>query len=59
MATAELTAAVEQLDRAASTAELVEATRAIAALQDTNAADALIKVLSFNNLPWPAWQQQD
>ena len=49
MATAELTAAVEQLDRAASTAELVEATRAIAALQDTNAADALIKVLGFNN----------
>ena len=49
MATAELAAAVEQLDRAASTAELVEATRAITALQDANAADTLIKVLGYNN----------
>ena len=49
MATAELAAAVEQLDRAASTAELVEATRAITALQDANAADTRSKVLGYNN----------
>ena len=49
MATAELTAAVEQLERARSTPELVKATSAIADLQDSDAADALIKVLGFNN----------
>lgn len=49
MATAELTAAFARLDQATSTAELVQATRAIASLQDPEAAETLIKVLGFNN----------
>ena len=49
MATAELKAAFARLDQATSTAELVQATRAIASLQDPEAAETLIKVLGFNN----------
>ena len=49
MASAELTAAFARLDRATCTVELVQATQAIASLQDPEAAETLIKVLGFNN----------
>ena len=45
----DLTTAVLELDRATSTPELVQATRAICALNDADAAPTLIKVLSYNN----------
>ena len=44
-----LSDAIQALDRASSTPELVEATRALCALGDPEAADTLVKVLGFNN----------
>ena len=49
MTSTALADAIRHLDRASSTPELVQATRALCALQDPEAADTLIKVLGFNN----------
>ena len=49
MTSSALSDAIQALDRASSTPELVEATRALCALGDHEAADTLVKVLGFNN----------
>ena len=49
MTSSALSTAIQALDRASSTPELVEATRALCALGDHEAADTLVKVLGFNN----------
>ena len=49
MTSSALKEAIQALDRASSTPELVEATRAPCALGDPEAADTLVKVLGFNN----------
>ena len=49
MTSAALSDAIRNLDRASSTPELVQATRALCALGDPEAAETLVKVLGFNN----------
>jgi len=49
MTTSALRDAIEALDRARSTPELVAATRALCNLDDPEAAATLVKVLGFNN----------
>ena len=49
MTSTALADAIRHLDQARSTPELVQATRALCALQDPEAADTLINVLGFNN----------
>ena len=49
MTSTALADAIRHLDQASSTPELVQATRALCALQDPEAADTLINVLGFNN----------
>ena len=49
MTSSALSTAIQALDRASSTPELVEATRALCALGDPEAAGTLVKVLGFNN----------
>lgn len=49
MTSSALKEAIQALDRASSTPELVEATRAVCALGDPEAAGTLVKVLGFNN----------
>jgi len=49
MTSAALSDAIRNLDRASSTPELVQATRAVCALGDPEAAETLVKVLGFNN----------
>ena len=49
MTTSALRDAIEALDRARSTPELVAATRALCNLDDPEAAETLVKVLGFNN----------
>ena len=49
MTSSPLRDAIEALDRAGSTPELVAATRALCNLDDPEAAETLIKVLGFNN----------
>ena len=49
MTTTALEQALQTLERATSTPELVRATRAICALNDLEAAKPLVKVLGFNN----------
>ena len=49
MASDTLQEAIRNLDQATTTPELIQATQAICALQDPDAATALIKVLGFNN----------
>lgn len=41
--------AIQELDRACSTPELVRATRTLCALQDPEATEILVKVLGYNN----------
>ena len=49
MTSAALSDAIRNLDRASSTPELVQATRALCALGDPEATETLVKVLGFNN----------
>ena len=49
MTTTGLAQAIQTLDRATSTPELVRATQALCALNDLEAAKPLVKVLGFNN----------
>ena len=49
MTSTALADAIRHLDRASSTPELVQATRALCALQDPEAAETLVNVLGFNN----------
>ena len=49
MTSSPLRDAIEALDRAGSTPELVAATRALCNLDDPEAAETLVKVLGFNN----------
>ena len=49
MASDTLQQAIRNLDQATTTPELIQATQAICALQDPDAATTLIKVLGFNN----------
>ena len=49
MTSTALADAILHLDRASNTPELVQATCALCALQDPEAAETLIKVLGFNN----------
>lgn len=49
MTSSALRDAIETLDRASSTPELVAATRALCNLDDPEAAETLVKVLGFNN----------
>ena len=49
MTSAALSDAIRTLDRASSTPELVQATRALCALGDPEATETLVKVLGFNN----------
>ena len=49
MTSSALREAIQALDRATSTPDLVEATRAVCALGDPEAAGTLVKVLGFNN----------
>ncbi|MGC6483638.1 MAG: HEAT repeat domain-containing protein [Synechococcus sp.] len=49
MSSPALVEAIQDLNRACSTPELVRATRALCALEDPEAAETLVKVLAFNN----------